>query len=43
MVATERKREPSLRHRVAISTALFFGGLGGFLLAGYVVIALLAL
>ena len=43
MIASEHKRELSLGHRVALSTALFFGGVGGFLLAGYVVIAILTL
>jgi hypothetical protein len=39
----EPKRELSLCRKVLLTTALFFGGVGGFLLAGYVVIALLSL
>lgn len=36
-------REPSVAYRIAVSVALFFGGLGGFLLAGYAVIVILSL
>jgi len=38
----ERKSELSLSRKVMLTTALFFAGLAGFLLAGYVVIALLS-
>jgi hypothetical protein len=43
MTVVESKRELSLRRKVLLTTALFFGGVGGFLLAGYVVIAILSL
>jgi hypothetical protein len=36
------KPELSLSRKVMLTTALFFAGLGGFLLAGYVVIAVLS-
>ena len=39
--AGEPRAGLSLTHRVALSAALFFGGVGIFLLAGYVVIAVL--
>jgi hypothetical protein len=38
----EPKSELSLGRKVMLTSALFFAGLGGFLLAGYVVIALLS-
>jgi hypothetical protein len=38
----EPKSELSLSRKVMLTTALFFAGLGGFLLAGYVVIAVLS-
>ncbi len=38
----EPKSELSLGRKVMLTTALFFAGLGGFLLAGYAVIALLS-
>jgi hypothetical protein len=38
----EPKSELSLRRKVMLTTALFFAGLGGFLLAGYAMIALLS-
>jgi hypothetical protein len=38
----ERKSELSLSRKVMLTSVLFFAGLGGFLLAGYVVIALLS-
>ena len=41
MAAGGHRQELSLTHRVVLSMALFFGGVGGFLLAGYLVIAVL--
>jgi hypothetical protein len=38
----ETRTELSLRRKVMLTTALFFAGLGGFLLAGYAMIALLS-
>jgi len=38
----ETKSELSLGRKVMLTTALFFAGLGGFLLAGYGMIALLS-
>jgi hypothetical protein len=43
MIVVEPKRELSLCRKVLLTTALFFGGVGGFLLAGYVVIVILSL
>lgn len=38
----ERKTELSLSRKVMLTSFIFFAGLGGFLLAGYLVIALLS-
>ena len=43
MLTAAPKGELSLLCKVLLTTALFFGGVGGFLLAGYVVIAILSL
>jgi hypothetical protein len=42
IAVNEPKPELSLRRKVMLTTALFFAGLGGFLLAGYAMIALLS-
>jgi len=41
-IVDEPKSKLSLCRKVMLTTAVFFAGLGGFLLAGYVVIALLS-
>ena len=43
MIAVEPKRELSLTRKVLLTTVLFFGGVGGFLLAGYAVLVILSL
>lgn len=43
MMALHPKQRLSLGHRVALTTGLFIGGVGGFMLAGYIVIAILSL
>ena len=43
MITTAPKEELSLLRKVLLTTALFFGGVGGFLLAGYVVLVILSL
>jgi hypothetical protein len=43
MIAAEQpKSELSLCRKVLLTSFIFFAGLGGFLLAGYLVIALLS-
>ena len=41
MIAIEPKDQLSLRRKVMLTAALFFVGVGGFLLAGYLVLAFL--
>jgi hypothetical protein len=43
MIAIEPKDDDGLRRKVILTAALFFVGVGGFLLAGYLALALLSL
>lgn len=43
MIAVQPKSGLSLARRVVLTTALFVGGVGGFLLGGYLIIAILTL
>ena len=42
MAVVDHKDELSLRRKVMLTAGLFFAGVGGFLLAGYLLLAILS-